>query len=272
MSAAQPYTHSRLDSAYALSLLIAGLMAGASLAGLLFQNNLYPTQALRQSFLANEVVNLVIGLPALLGSLWLAPRGSLAGLLLWPGALLYVLYNYLAYTLGAPLGWISFVYLALVMLSAYALVELLRRIDADSIHARLAGFAPARLSGWVLVSLGALFILRAMGVFAQAALGQAALPRAEIGVLVADLLLSALWVAGGALLLRRKPLGYTSGLGLLFSGSMLFVALIAFLLLGPALTGAPFAPLDVQVVFVMGMVCFIPFWLFLRAVLRAERV
>jgi len=47
---------------------------------------------------------------------------------------------------------------------------------------------------------------------------------------------------------------------------MLFIALITFLLLRPVLTDAPFVLTDVVVVFIMGMVCFIPFFLFLRGV------
>ena len=89
----------------------------------------------------------------------------------------------------------------------------------------------------------------------------------EIGVLVADVVLSTAWIAGGVFLLLRKPLGYASGLGLLFCGSMLFAALILYLLLGPVLTGAAFSLVDVLVVLIMGMVCFIPFFLFLRGVL-----
>ena len=71
---------------------------------------------------------------------------------------------------------------------------------------------------------------------------------------------------GGVLLLRRRPLGYVGGLGLLFAASMLFVGLIIFLLLQPVLTAVPFTPIDVIVVAVMGLVCFIPFGLFARGV------
>jgi hypothetical protein len=261
-----------LKSAYILSLTIGFCMAGASLAGLLFQSRIYATEELRHSFLANEVVNLFIGLPVLLGSMWLLRRGHLVGLLLWPGALLYILYNYIAYFIGVPFGWISVVYLVLVLLSAYLLVDLLRAIDQDAVKQQLAGVVAEKLSGAVLVGLGALFILRALGIIVTTSLNQMTLPKAEIGVLVADMVLSAIWMAGGVLLLLRKPLGYTSGLGLLFSGSMLFIALIAFLLLGPALTGLPLALTDVIVVVVMGMVCFIPFFLFLRGVLSKEKL
>ena len=103
-------------------------------------------------------------------------------------------------------------------------------------------------------------------------LGQAgaAVPASEIGVLTADVVLSAAMVASGALLLRRRPLGYVSGLGALFGASMLFVSLIVFLLLQPLLTEAPFAPMDVVVVLVMGMICFVPFALYLRGVMLAQ--
>lgn len=36
--------------------------------------------------------NLVVGMPLLLGSMWLTRRGSFAGLLLWPSAHFYVLH------------------------------------------------------------------------------------------------------------------------------------------------------------------------------------
>ena len=64
---------------------------------------------------------------------------------------------------------------------------------------------------------------------------------------------------GGILLWRRTALGYVTGLGLLFHGSTLFIALIAFLLLQPFVTSAPFAFIDVIVILVMALVCFIPF-------------
>jgi hypothetical protein len=63
-----------LTLVYALSLAVAVLMAVASVAGLVYPADIYPEQALRQSFAANDVVNLLIGLPILLGSMWLARR------------------------------------------------------------------------------------------------------------------------------------------------------------------------------------------------------
>jgi hypothetical protein len=86
-----------LTFAYRGSLIVAILMAVVSAAGLMFGSaGLYGadpkfavgvTEAeaglLVPGFLAQDAYNLVVGLPILLGSLWLARRGSLIGLLLW---------------------------------------------------------------------------------------------------------------------------------------------------------------------------------------------
>jgi len=54
-------------------------------------------------------------------------------------------------------------------------------------------------------------------------------------------------------------------------GSMLFIGLIMFLLLQPVLTDAPFVLVDIIVVFIMGLICFIPFGLFVREVASKEK-
>ena len=57
LSAKLPVTHN-LKLGYLFSLLIAVMTAVASIAGLLYPKDIYPTDELRQSFLANDVVNL----------------------------------------------------------------------------------------------------------------------------------------------------------------------------------------------------------------------
>jgi hypothetical protein len=259
-------TRQNLHLAYLLSLAAALLMAAASLAGLFFQTALYPTQALRQSFVSNDVVNLLIGLPILLGSLALARRGRLAGLLFWPGALFYVTYNYLTYAIAMPFTWPCAVYLALVALSLYALVGLLTSLDFPAIKDRLAGAVHERIAGGVLAGLGLLFFVWRCALLAQALAGQAALVGPELAVVVADLLVMPAWVVGGVLLWRRRAFGYAVGAGLLFQGSMLFIGLLVFFVLQPYLASVPFPAADFVVICVMGLVCFVPFGLFWRGI------
>jgi hypothetical protein len=103
----------------------------------------------------------------------------------------------------------------------------------------------------------------------QGALGLVERP-AELGVFLADSLIAPAWVVGGVLLWRRKPLGYLAGGALLFQASVLFVAVVGFTILQPVMTDAPFVLADTLVLLGMGMICFIPTGLLVRAVAAEE--
>lgn len=254
-----------------LSVICAVLMGLLSLIGLFFPESIYKSEAIIQSNYPNDVINLILGLPILLGSMWLTSRGKLVGLLFWPGALLYVIYNYIAYVVGRPFDLLSLAYFLLILISAYSIYDLVRKIDGNAVKRRLAGAASEKLAGWFLLIFGILFILRAISILVSAKIDQTVLPPTEIGVSIADIVISILWIYGGILLLRTKPLGYTIGLGLLFAASMLFVGLIILLIIQPVLTAVPFSLIDILVVAIMGLILSIPFILFLRGTIGADR-
>jgi hypothetical protein len=261
-----------IKPAWIMSFGVAILMGVMSLSGLFISNSIYKTELIFQSFFTNDVINLILGLPILLGSMWLTSRGKMVGLLFWPGALLFVIYNYIAYVFGRPFDLITFVYLALILISAYIIYDLIRKVDSNSVKQQLAGAVGEKLAGWFLLIFGILFILRAVNIFVSARLNQVVLPPTEIGVSIADIVISILWIIGGILLLRTKPLGYTTGLGLLFASTMLFVGLIILLIIQPVLTAAPFIPIDFIVVTVMGIILSIPFIIFLRGTIKTSRI
>lgn len=257
---------------YIHSFLIAILMAVVSVTGLLYRTLIYPADELLRAFVPNDVVNLFVGLPILLGSMWLAWRGKLIGLLCWTGALFFVLYNYIAYVFAMPLNWAFLLHLALAMLSLYTLIGLVASIDGKAVQQRLSGAVPERFTGGVLAGLGLLFFCRVIAVVINSVTSGIIPPKTELAVNVSDFFITPAWIIGGILLWRRKEFGYVSGLGLLFQASMLFIALIIFLLLQPLLTTAPFAVADVVVIFTMGLICFIPFVLFVRGVIAKHSV
>jgi hypothetical protein len=259
LPASLPLTH-RLSLAYLFSLVVALIMTVASVGGLLYPTRLYPTDALRQSFVANDVVNLAIGLPILLGSTWLARRGKLIGLLLWPGALFYVPYNYLVYTFALPLNVGFLLSLVLLTSSTYTMAGLIASIDGQEVQRRLRSVVPARLAGGILAGLGIAFSLLAIGTVIDHLVNQTPIAGSELALQVSDFMVSPAWVIGGILLWQRRPFGYVAGAGLLFQASMLFIGLIVFLLLQPLL-----------VTFVLGLICFVPFGLFVRGLLSADR-
>jgi hypothetical protein len=236
-----------LDLAYWASGLIALLLVAASAAGILLApSGLYgrdPT--LVAVFAGQDAANLVVGLPVLLAGMWLARRGSLVGLLIWPGALYFVLYTYALYLVCAPFGALFLGHVALVVLAAYATIGLVASIDGDAVRARL-GHAPARTVGGVLVGVGLLATLGLLALVVPA-LGQ---PTSV------DSLLHARWIVdfavgnpvlfvGGALLWRRAGLGYAAAAGLLFLSGLNGVAFAVGGVLGALLTQTP---IDVPVI------------------------
>jgi hypothetical protein len=248
------------------------LMAAAAVGGIHYQAVVYPTDELAQAFVPTDVTIASIGLPMLLGSLWLTCRGRLLGLLLWPGALFFVLYNYLAYVFAMPLSLAFLLHLALVGLSAYALMILLASVDGEAVRLRLTGIVPDRLAAGVLGALGLLFFLRSIGVLVGAATGATPITETEAAVTLSDFLTAPAWVLCSVLLWRRQELGYVTGLGLLFQASMLFVGLILFLCLRPLMTATAFSAIDVIVLSIMGLTCFVPLGLYLRGVASARSV
>ncbi|NHZ71487.1 MAG: hypothetical protein GWP17_00140, partial [Aquificales bacterium] len=175
-----------LKLVYLFSLLIAMLTGAVSIIGLLVPHGIYPTAELQESFIANDAVNLFIGLPILLGSMWLAWRSKLIGLLFWPGALLYGLYNYIVYLFGMPFNAMFPLYLTIVTLSIYTTIGLVANIDGEVVKQRLNGRVPERLAAGVLIGLGILFLLRSIGVITSALVEQTPIARTEQALLVAD--------------------------------------------------------------------------------------
>jgi len=247
-----------------LSTAIALLMVIFSGLGLLFPDVVYPNPGLRESYLANDLVNILIGLPLFLASLIFIRNGKLLGLLLLPGASIYVIYNYIGYALGRPFDWIAVIYLGLVTISVIDLVLLLNTMDHQAVMNKLEDKIGRKISGWILVVFGLAFIALALSTIMAGIQEGTIPPLGENAVSFADVVVSLGWVSGGILLLRRKPLGYSMGLGLLVVASFLFIGLILFFFFAPLVSTRVFDWSEVITVLAMGLVCFIPtalFWL-----------
>ena len=282
---ALPLKHT-LKPAYLLSAIVAFLLTVASAAGLMLgSTGLYgadPKIALGveeaeagllvPGLLGQDTFNLLIALPLLLGTVWFARRGSLVGLLLWPGMLFYVLYWSVLYLIGAPFSVLFLLYVSLVTLSAYALISLVASVDGGRVRRRLAQFVPARLVGGILVVLALLTLAQdAVGAFVTALAEGAPVDPAARHVWISDLALQAPAVlAGGLLLFRRKALGYVAGAGLLLQYGLSAIGFVASMALQAILAGSPLDVTTSVVLFVFGGVCFVPLALFVRGAARSQ--
>jgi hypothetical protein len=152
----------------------------------------------------------------------------------------------------------------------YTIIGLVASIDGQSVQQRLTGAVPERIAGGILAGLGLMFFLQVIGVMGIALANGTPITGTELALHISDFLVAPALVIGGVLLWRRREFGYVSGLGLLFQVSMLFIGLIVFLLVQPFLTPTPFALTDAVVIFIMGLICFVPFALFARGVVATH--
>jgi hypothetical protein len=280
-----PIRHT-LTFAYRGSFAIAALIAVVSAAGLLFGSAglsgpaskaaLGVTEAeaglLVPGFLALDMYNLVVGLPILLTLLWLTHRGSLIGLLLWPGALFYMVYTYALYLVGAPFSVLFLAYVAIVAVSGFTLIGVVASIDGEQVRQRCGGAVPARTIGAILIGLAILTLAQdASGAVITALAGGAPLDPLARHVWLADLTLEVpAMLLGGALLWRHKALGYVAGAGLLLQFGLTPTGLAAIIAFQPILTAAP---LDVGIIvglLIFSLVCFASLAFFVRGAIQPQ--
>jgi len=96
---------------------------------------------------ANDLVNLVLGLPLLALSFWLTLRGSLRGRILLAGTLGFTLYTYITMAFGAQYNALFLVYVALFSLSLFTFVLVMMSFDLELLPGHFSGKLPR---GWIV--------------------------------------------------------------------------------------------------------------------------
>ena len=112
----------------------------------------------------NDLVTLVVGLPLLIISTWLAMRGSLRGRLMLTGTLGFILYTYMSMATLASYNSLFLVYVAIFTFSLYAFILSLMLFDLKTLPAH---FSPKLPHGWIT---GLLFVVA--GILTMAWLGR----------------------------------------------------------------------------------------------------
>lgn len=206
---------------------------------------------------ANDLVTLVLGLPLLAISFWLARRGSLRGRLLLAGTLGFILYTYITMCFGAHFNPLFLLYVALFSLSLFAFVLVMISFDIPALPAHFSDRLPRRAIAGLLFFAAGFLALAWLGRVA-AALAPGAIPALDnttsmfiqvmdLGIVVPVCVLSAI------LLLRRRPWGYL----LASVGLLKFVTLgIAVSLMGlnMARVGVPISAVELGIFVGMALI------------------
>lgn len=248
-----------------LTIAVALLFAANSIVNITQSARIY-SPALRIAFLPNDWINLAfcVLLPV---SLLSAARQRRLGFALMAAALLFVLYNVAAYLFAVrnPFSLAMNALMAALSCAALclmcALLPTLPKMEQGALVRPVWGYSV------VLIGIGTVFAARAVMQILQGS-GDDSLT--AVGVALADLVLCAVWVASGIVMLKRSAAGITLGLVSLMNGSILFLALIAFLAIQPVVAGSAFAAEDLAVIAGMSLIFFIPTGLLMRRLSRTE--
>lgn len=204
----------RSDRAGVPTVCVVGVVASAAVAAVygLVVDDAYRDvpELLRQTWRAQDAVTLAT-LPVLLGAWRRARSGSFPAHVLAAGILAWLAYVYAHLAIGAPVNRMFLVYVAILALAGFGLLDALVRVDVAAVGPAFTR-APRRVAAWFLVVAGLgiaalwlsdIVVALAGGVPANLGLGGLANP-----TWVLDLAWLIPWsLAAAAMLARRHPAG-----------------------------------------------------------------
>jgi hypothetical protein len=192
----------------------------------------YDTTLMAIGLKAGDAVTLMLGIPALLCSLWLYRRGSVRGELLLSGTLAYFLYYYGSLVIGGAYNHLFLVYLVLLSASLFGSILLLTSFDLALLPSHFSPRLPRRGIGIYLIVSGVVLILIWLLLSILPALWSGKVPP-EVGsyttivIYVIDMgIVAPVLIIAGIMLFRRNALGY-----LLASTSLVFTTILGINLL-----------------------------------------
>jgi len=161
-----------------------------------------------------DLLTLVVAVPALALSLYFAAKGSSRAYVVWLGVIGYLLYTYGSYAFMTAFNELYLVYVALLWLSLFAFVGGMVRLDVEALK-RAVGDASVRpfvgfqvlfavlvLFLWLSVIVPATLTRTVPPSIAEAGLPTNVIYSLDLGILVPAFVLSAYWLR------KRRAWGY----------------------------------------------------------------
>ncbi len=208
----------------------------------------YDTVSTAAQMQGNDIITLIIGLPLLVISTWLAFHGSLRGRLLLTGTLAFFLYIYMYMSMSMLTAYnaLFLVYAALFTMSLYAFILSISSFDLMDLPSHFSERLPRGWIACVLFAVGGFLSLAWFGRVIPELLHPetpAALENTTTRVIQAmDLtLIAPLAILAGILLLRRSAWGYLLASVAILKGLTMSLAVSA-MGINMALKGVPDGP------------------------------
>jgi hypothetical protein len=210
--------------------------------------------------MGQDVVTLVVALPALVIGAILASRGSERGRLVWLGVLVYVVYTYAMYAFAIRFNPMFLVYVALLGCSLYALIGGLATTDLEALKVRFTHRrTPVKAVSVFLAVVAILFYFVWLSEALPAVLaGEVPNNVVEEGTPTnAVHVLDMAWILPGMALTsfwlwRKRAIGYALAGALLVFLALLVLAIVAMMWVAMSVYGQPVA---VEMAVVFGILC-----------------
>ncbi len=211
-----------------LSMVLVGLLAVASAAGLLIDDVYRDPDAVRAMFRGYDLIALTIIAPALAVVLLPGFRRSVRGQLVWLALLAYSVYHSAMYVFGTTFNSIFLIHVAVFSVSVFAFGLAVANLDVRAIAGRFSARTPVRLVGGFLLFLAAtlaLFwsapsLIFAFGGEVPSEGSELIVPSSitHLGWVLDLSLLVPAYAIAGILLWRRAPWGYVLATVVLIAG------------------------------------------------------
>jgi hypothetical protein len=144
-----------LVAAYWVSGSLAVVAATAAAATFFVPGVLRGPAVMNGSARGTALVMLLVGIPLLVVSMYVAAHGSMRARVVWLGAVAYFIYNAVMFVLATPFNQLYLVYEAMLALSIWSAILVIHGIDLDSFAQRFSPALPARaIATYVLVIVG----------------------------------------------------------------------------------------------------------------------
>jgi hypothetical protein len=109
--------------------------------------------------IAQDLVNLFVVSPVVIVSALVARRGSVRAAIVWIGALLFNVYNYVIYAFSIHLGPLSLLWIAVLGASTYTVGAGLLSFDFERVGATLRDGRVFTVTAWFMMTVAVLFAL-----------------------------------------------------------------------------------------------------------------
>lgn len=218
--------------------------------------------------IAQDIVNVIIGIPLLVISLYLSRKGSLKGRLLLTGTLGYFLYTYISYTFLWMYNPLFLVYVILMSASFFSFTLSMMSFDMKKIGSAFSEKLPVKFIGgfqiFIAVTIGMLWLGKIIPSLlnGRTPLGlehytTLVIQGMDLGFIVPTAFIS------GILILKRKSFGYLLSSVIIIKGITMLTAITA-MIIGQALAGIQMSFVEMTIFPLFNLVAIYAVYLLLK--------